>query len=155
MTRDEVSERLQGLVSIPDGAVNSEEVGYVRFVDGLYKGWGPSASYKGCDNAYEQPMVEININMFIPISSYDPVSLPKHYQLIPEKEVEVKDVRDVLLDKIQENNALTYRQADYWSRAWEYQTRFMDKNGLEDLKKAKVYLDWLIADIEAKNEEAA
>ena len=71
----------------------------------------------------------------------DVVKSPKHYMLLPG--VEVKDVRDCLLDKC-DAAGWSGRSIDYWSRSWEYLTRAMDKNGLEDLEKARVYLDWLI-----------
>lgn len=77
--------------------------------------------------------------------TYDAVNKPKHYQLMDG--VEVKDVRKVLLEKIQASGKLTFHQADLWSRSWEYMTRFMDKNGLEDLEKAQVYLKWLVEDM--------
>ena len=73
---------------------------------------------------------------------FDPVHNPKHYQILPG--VEVIDIRKALLDKIQENQSLTYYQADLWSRAFEYILRGPEKNGIEDFKKAQVYLGWLI-----------
>lgn len=83
-----------------------------------------------------------------PQTTHDPVQAPKHYQLF--NGVQVIDVRDCLLDKIDDNCALTFKQVDYWSRSWEYLSRFMDKNGHEDLRKAKFYLDRLIADIDSE-----
>jgi len=71
----------------------------------------------------------------------DPVTKPSHYQLLPG--VEVIDVRKALLDKMQPAG-WTHYQSDCWSRSWEYLTRAMAKNGLEDLKKARTYLNWLI-----------
>lgn len=74
----------------------------------------------------------------------DNVNNPKHYQLLPG--VQVIDVRDVLLNKI-DNSAcvnLSSREVDCWSRSWEYLTRFMEKNGLEDLEKAMWYLERMI-----------
>jgi hypothetical protein len=85
--------------------------------------------------------------------SHDPVNKPKHYDL--GNGLEVIDVRDVLLDKIEHQIALTYKQTDYWSRSWEYMTRFMDKGGIQDLKKAKFYLDRLINDFEKQENEYA
>ena len=75
---------------------------------------------------------------------YDMVNNPKHYQLLPG--VEVKDVRKAILDKIPEG--VPYIQIDHFSRTWEYMTRMWDKNGLEDAKKARVYLNWLIEEME-------
>lgn len=83
----------------------------------------------------------------------DPVNKPKHYQLLPG--VEVINVRDAILDKIDTTCQYTARQVDYWSRSWEYLTRFAEKNGLEDLQKSRWYLDRLIADIQDGKNAAA
>jgi hypothetical protein len=77
---------------------------------------------------------------------HDAVHNPKHYDL---GGVQVIDIRDILLDRIQSSGVINYKQADYWSRSWEYMTRFMEKNGVEDLKKAKFYLDRLISNLES------
>lgn len=45
---------------------------------------------------------------------------------------------------------LTAVQGFYWGNAIKYLLRFQAKNGLEDLKKARKNLDWLIE--EMKNE---
>lgn len=37
----------------------------------------------------------------------------------------------------------------YWGNAIKYMTRYRSKNGLEDLKKARKNLDWLIEHVEA------
>jgi hypothetical protein len=76
----------------------------------------------------------------------DPVHKPKHYQLLPG--VEVIDVRRALLAKMHDAGWSHY-QSDCWSRSWEYLTRAMAKNGLEDLRKCRTYLDRLIKDMEA------
>lgn len=75
------------------------------------------------------------------VKKKDMVNSPPHYDL---GGMQVIDIRDILLDRIQKNQALSYKQADYWSRSWEYLTRFMEKNGKEDLKKAQYYLNRLI-----------
>lgn len=36
----------------------------------------------------------------------------------------------------------------YWGNAIKYLLRFQGKNGLEDLKKARKNLDWLIEEME-------
>lgn len=38
----------------------------------------------------------------------------------------------------------------YWGNAIKYMTRYRSKNGLEDLKKARKNLDWLIEHMEGK-----
>ena len=74
---------------------------------------------------------------------FDPVTNPKHYQLLDG--VQVYDVRHAILAK---NPTLHPSVADDWSRSWEYLTRMFEKNGLEDAKKARWYLDKLIARLE-------
>ena len=76
---------------------------------------------------------------------YDAVSKPKHYMLFPEKNIEVRDVIEKLVEKMDDANTV-YRPlatADY-VQMMQYLMRFMDKNGVEDLKKARWYLDKLI-----------
>lgn len=41
-------------------------------------------------------------------------------------------------------------QGFYWGNAMKYLLRFQKKNGLEDLKKARKNLDWLIDETEGK-----
>lgn len=42
-------------------------------------------------------------------------------------------------------------QGFYWGNAIKYLLRFQGKNGLEDLKKARKNLDWLIEEMEVGN----
>ena len=42
---------------------------------------------------------------------------------------------------------LTAVQGFYWGNAIKYLLRFQSKNGLEDLKKARKNLDWLIEEM--------
>jgi hypothetical protein len=80
-----------------------------------------------------------------PDPQYDVVSKPKHYMLFPEKNIEVRDVIERLVVKIDGNCAEYFPlfTADY-VQMMQYLMRFMDKNGVEDLKKARWYLDKLI-----------
>lgn len=41
----------------------------------------------------------------------------------------------------------------YWGNAMKYMTRYRNKNGLEDLKKARKNLDWLIEKMESQQKE--
>ena len=75
----------------------------------------------------------------------DMVNNPPHYQIMPG--VEVIDVRKGLMDKIPSN--VPFSQVDDWSRSWEYITRMWGKNGLEDAKKARFYLNRLIDAMES------
>lgn len=78
----------------------------------------------------------------------DMVNAPPHYDL---GGLQVIDIRDILLDRIQTSGVLNYKQTDYWSRSWEYLTRFMEKGGAQDVKKAKYYLDRLVNSLEEKS----
>ena len=79
--------------------------------------------------------------------THDPVSKPKHYMLFEEQGIEVRDVIDKLVNKMwsapmpTKGGAMQY--SDY-VQMMQYLMRFMDKNGVEDLKKARWYLDKLI-----------
>ena len=81
---------------------------------------------------------------------YDMVNKPKHYMLFEEEGIEVRDVIEKLVNKIppvsRDYGGLFV--ADY-VQMMQYLMRFMDKNGVEDLKKAKWYLDKLIDSYES------
>jgi hypothetical protein len=79
---------------------------------------------------------------------YDTVHKPKHYMLFEEEGIEVRDVIEKLVEKLtlKGEHRLGYSGmfvADY-VQLMQYLMRFMDKNGVEDLKKARWYLDKLI-----------
>ena len=63
----------------------------------------------------------------------DPVNQPEHYTVGP---VEVIDII-----KQQQGTAIEFH---YEGALLKYVLRWRYKNGVEDLKKARVYLDWLI-----------
>lgn len=48
------------------------------------------------------------------------------------------------------NMNLAEYQAFLLGNVWKYTMRYKDKNGLQDIKKAKTYLTWLEADIEER-----
>ena len=94
--------------------------------------------------------------------AYDIVSKPKHYMLFDEMEVkerafegqgvEVRDVIEKLVLKVQGQSLQTVPhytkeaalfESDY-VQLMQYLMRFMDKNGKEDLEKARWYLDKMI-----------
>lgn len=75
----------------------------------------------------------------------DAVYKPSHYQLLPW--VEVIDVRQAILNQMNPTHQSLFA-VDCWSRSWEYLTRMWGKNRLEDARKAKVYLEWLIEELE-------
>lgn len=80
-------------------------------------------------------------------AEYDMVSKPKHYMLFEEEGIEVRDVIERLVDKLPLKGLTAVGDgmfiADY-VQMMQYLMRFMDKNGEEDLKKARWYLDKLI-----------
>ena len=81
---------------------------------------------------------------------YDTVNKPKHYMLFEEEGIEVRDVIEKLVNKIPpvSRDYGWLFVADY-VQMMQYLMRFMDKNGVEDLKKARWYLDKLIDSYES------
>ena len=85
-------------------------------------------------------------------ASYDVISKPKHYMLFEDKNIEVRDVIEKLVHKLLNGPYETYPpegkgtlfESDY-VQLMQYLMRFMDKNGVEDLKKARWYLDKMIS----------
>mgnify|MGYP003339674956 CR=1 FL=1 len=76
-------------------------------------------------------------------TEYDVVSKPKHYMLFEEEGIEVRDVIKKLVSKLSLDNDAGMFVSDY-VQLMQYLMRFMDKNGVEDLKKARWYLDKMI-----------
>lgn len=81
----------------------------------------------------------------------DMVNKPPHYMLFPELGIEARDVAERLAKKIKEQAPFIPQHplflSDYVQMMY-YGMRFMDKNGEEDLKKMRWYLDKLIASYE-------
>jgi hypothetical protein len=89
--------------------------------------------------------------------THDPVDKPKHYMLFEDQGIEVRDVIEKLVYKIDtakrqddypQGYSMPMFEADY-VQMMQYLMRFMDKNGQEDLKKARWYLDKLIDSYES------
>jgi len=95
--------------------------------------------FKGCNGVTQEDF------WTTPEPQYDVVSKPKHYMLFEEEGIEVRDVIERLVVKIDGNleEYIPLFTADY-VQMMQYLMRFMDKNGVEDLKKARWYLDKLI-----------
>ena len=95
--------------------------------------------FKGCNGVTQEDF------WTTPDPKYDVVRKPKHYMLFEEEGIEVRDVIEKLVNKIppvsRDYGGLF--TADY-VQMMQYLMRFMDKNGVEDLKKARWYLDKLI-----------
>ena len=83
---------------------------------------------------YFRPITDVISNTPYKPAEIDNVNHPNHYA---NKEIEVIDyIKDTLTDE----------QYKGYCRAnvIKYISRYDKKNGVEDLKKANVYLDWLI-----------
>lgn len=77
---------------------------------------------------------------------FDIINKPKHYMLVDG--VEVRDVCKALAERMQDKYSAFFI-SDY-IQFLQYVLRFDQKNGIEDLKKAKWYLEKLI---ESKEKE--
>lgn len=103
-----------------------------------YSNWVPS-------DMYTSDSTDEDFWFVTDTSKYDMVSKPKHYMLFEEQGIEVRDVIEKLVNKF---SPVTHSYgglvvADY-VQMMQYLMRFMDKNGVEDLRKAKWYLEKLI-----------
>ncbi|MGQ7332567.1 DUF3310 domain-containing protein [Streptococcus suis] len=77
------------------------------------------------------------------MEQFDNITKPKHYQ--GKYGMEALDVvKNFIWD-------LAGERAYYWGNVIKYLLRFQQKNGVEDLKKARQNLDWLI-ETEERNE---
>lgn len=105
-----------------------------------------SAHYDGLSEGIEARRVSQKRNA----AKYtiDMVNKPPHYML-PGLDIEVIDVRSSLLKTIPPG--MPYEAVTSWSEAWTYLTRMWGKNGIEDLKKAQVYIARQIAIMEASD----
>ena len=77
-----------------------------------------------------------------PKPQYNSVTRPQHYMLFEDKGIEVRDVVERLVSKFSPQESGMFI-SDY-VQMMQYLMRFMDKNGVEDLKKARWYLDKMI-----------
>jgi len=107
---------------------------------------GPQTLQEAIDDWYNEGQDQLQEDFWTtPDPQYDVVSKPKHYMLFEEHGIEVRDVIEKLVNKIppvsRDYGGLF--TADY-VQMMQYLMRFMDKNGVEDLKKARWYLDKLI-----------
>lgn len=98
-------------------------------------------------NVYEPIWVRLE-NIVVPkftgIKVFDNINKPSHYQGKNGMEA-IEVVRNFI-------GNLSGTSAFYWGNAMKYLLRFQGKNGLEDLKKARKNLDWLIEEMEKEND---
>ena len=98
----------------------------------------------------EEYMASLNLpeQGFNGTAAYDIVSKPKHYMLFEDKGIEVRHVIEKLVDKCYSDGLATQGSSLFISdyvQLMQYLMRFMDKNGKEDLEKARWYLDKMIS----------
>ena len=107
-------------------------------------------SYQQAEDEYFDRLW-LEAQQLAPKPQYDPVSKPKHYMLFEDKGIEVREVLEKLVWKskmdtgrnVPDCGMAPMFDADY-VQLMQYLMRFMDKNGVEDLKKARWYLDKMI-----------
>ena len=117
--------------------------GYSNFVEGSV--YATSHSSKPLSEAIDDWFKKDHEEREYLLDKYNVVNKPKHYMLFEEEGIEVRDVIEKLVNKIPPVSH-TYGGlfvSDY-VQLMQYLMRFMDKNGQEDLKKARWYLDKLI-----------
>lgn len=113
-------------------------------------------NFKKTDDEFQKLMVKYNNKLvttngqiirdneeYKQIKGKDNVVSPNHY--VTDKGFEVFDVQEAFIHE------LKGMAASYWCNVVKYILRFQRKNGVEDLKKAKYYLEKLIEE-ESNNE---
>lgn len=96
-----------------------------------------------CDDMSEHTGMTKTINVV------DNINRPSHYMLFDG--IEVRDVIEKLLGKLTNNSrgfTFSHQSASDYVQLMQYLMRFMNKNGVEDLKKARWYLDKMIESYE-------
>jgi hypothetical protein len=78
------------------------------------------------------------------LEKHDSINKPQHYQL--NGGIEVIDIIDAHVDGINDG-----REAVYSANVLKYILRYRGKGGVESLKKARWYLDRMIAYMEERN----
>lgn len=91
-----------------------------------------------------QKRIEVGIKMDLQKNARikEAVNKPSHY--VGSKGLEVKEV----LENFVKNKS--GMEAHRWCSAVEYLLRYAEKNGVEDLKKARKNMDWLIEEGDIK-----
>ena len=116
-------------------------VGYANYVKGTV--YMTSHASKPLKEAIDDWFKQDQEDREYILDKYNVVDKPKHYMLFEDQGIEVRDVIEKLVDKIEWRPDSSLFIADY-VQMMQYLMRFMDKNGQEDLKKARWYLDKLI-----------
>jgi hypothetical protein len=107
-------------------------------------------SYQQAEDEYFDRLW-LEAQQLAPKPQYNSVTRPRHYMLFEDKGIEVRDVIEKLVRKMQDASLekspsplqFPLFESDY-VQMMQYGMRFMDKGGVEDLKKMRVYLDKMI-----------
>lgn len=75
-------------------------------------------------------------------SFFDPVDKPEHYNTNLPEGVEAIDIIAAQTENLSGLRAVCH------ANLLKYALRWQKKNGVEDLKKARTYIDWLIGELE-------
>lgn len=105
---------------------------------GLWGKTNMTKNFKEVDKKFQELMKKtknglIEVNS---VSTSDNIKSPNHY--VSDSGIEVFDVQEAFIHE------LSGMAASYWCNVVKYILRFQRKNGVEDLKKAKYYLEKLI-----------
>lgn len=113
-------------------------------------------NFKEADETFQELMKKVNNKLVttngqiirdgeghLQIKGKNNITSPSHY--VTDKGFEVFDVQEAFIQE------LKGMAASYWCNVVKYILRFQKKNGVEDLKKAKYYLEKLIEE-ESNNE---
>lgn len=81
----------------------------------------------------------------------DMIVSPKHYQLFPEFNLEIKDINKRILDNMEESGFdITLYEGGWYQQSMQYFERFYLKNGIEDLKKGIQTMQFVIDSMEQR-----
>ena len=99
-------------------------------------------TFKEADEEFQELLETINKKIIAEnsVTTSDNIISPNHYT--SDKGFEVFDVQEAFI------HDLKGMAASYWCNVVKYILRFQNKNGVEDLKKAKYYLEKLIDETE-------
>lgn len=108
-------------------------------------------NFKKADETFQELMKKVNNKLVttngqiirdgeghLQIKGKNNITSPSHY--VTDKGFEVFDVQEAFIQE------LKGMAASYWCNVVKYILRFQRKNGVEDLKKARYYLDKLISE---------
>jgi len=74
---------------------------------------------------------------------------PKHYDLFPEHGIQVRELMQVLCDKLDKEDYSSFLVSDY-VQAMQYFLRWFEKNGVEDIEKGVWYMNKIIEQLKNK-----